>query len=150
MATNPRRKAKNNDPTTWASYDTAVASAKQADGIGFALLDTPFAAVDLDHCVAAGEIDPWAKDWVEKANGAYVEMTPSGEGLRIIGLGSGEKLHRKWKITDAREGAAIEIYQGCERYITITGAQLGECKELASSRPTRGNQSPLRQKTKWI
>jgi primase-polymerase (primpol)-like protein len=44
MATNPRRKAKNNDPETWASYDKAVASAKQADGIGFALLDTPFAA----------------------------------------------------------------------------------------------------------
>ncbi len=130
MVMNPQRKAKNNDPTTWASYDMAVASAKQADGIGFALLDTPFAAVDLDHCIKAGEIDSWAKAWVERANGAYVEKTPSGEGLRIIGFGPGEKLHRKWKIADAREGAAIEIYQGCERYITVTGAQLGECREL--------------------
>jgi hypothetical protein len=55
----------------------------------------------------------------------------SGEGLRIIGIGSGEKLHRKWKIEGAREGAAIEIYRGCERYITVTGAQFGECEELS-------------------
>ena len=131
MATDPRRKAKNNDPTTWASYDVAVASAKHADGIGFALLNTPFVAVDLDHCLDGNEIDPWAKDWIRAANGAYVEVTPSGEGLRIIGRGAGDKLHRKWKIGAAREGAAIEIYRNCERYITVTGAQLGECKELS-------------------
>jgi hypothetical protein len=131
MATDPRRKAKNNDPATWASYATAVAAASTADGIGFALLDTPFVAIDLDHCLAGELIDPWAQDWIEQANGAYVERTPSGEGLRIIGRGSGEKLHRKWKIDGAREGAAIEIYRGCERYITVTGAQLGECQELS-------------------
>jgi hypothetical protein len=131
MATDPRRKAKNNDPATWASYQAAVAAASAADGIGFALLDTPFVAVDLDHCLTGEIIDSWAKAWIEQANGAYVEITPSGEGLRIIGLGSGEKLHRKWKIKGARDGAAIEVYRGCERYITITGAQLDECKELS-------------------
>jgi hypothetical protein len=131
MAMDPRGKAKNNDPATWASYPTAVAAASEADGIGFALLDTPFVAIDLDHCLAGETIDAWAKVWIERANGAYVERTPSGEGLRIIGLGSGEKLHRKWKIHGARDGAAIEVYRGCERYITITGTQLGECKELS-------------------
>ena len=131
MATDPQRAAKNNDPATWASYETAVAAASEADGIGFALLDTPFVAVDLDHCLAGKTIDPWAQDWIEQANGAYIERTPSGEGLRIIGLGSGDKLHRKWKIEGAREGAAIEVYRKCERYITVTGAQLGECKELS-------------------
>ena len=40
-------------------------------------------------------------------------------------------MHRKWKIEGAREGAAIEIYRNAERYITITGVQIGECKELA-------------------
>src|SRR6516164_6265615 len=131
MATDPRRRAKNNDPATWASYATAVAAANTADGIGFALLDTPFVAVDLDHCLAGEVIDPWAQAWIDQANGAYVERTPSGEGLRIIGLGSGKKLHRRWKIEGARDGAGIEVYRGCERYITITGAQLGECKELS-------------------
>jgi hypothetical protein len=133
MAADPRRKAKNNDPATWSTYQVAAVAAKDADGVGFALLDTPFAAVDLDHCIDTdtGTIDAWAKTWIDAANGAYVEVTPSGEGLRLIGLGAGEKLHRKWKIEGAREGAAIEIYRNCERYITVTGAQLGDCKELA-------------------
>jgi hypothetical protein len=130
----PKRKAKNNDPATWASYQTAVAAAHEGDGIGFALLGTPFVAIDLDHCVDGDEIDPWAKALVDAANGAYVERTPSGEGLRIIGLGSGEELQRKWK-TEGREGAAIEVYRNTARYITVTGAQLGECKELAQLDP---------------
>jgi Virulence-associated protein E len=137
MAANPRRKAKNNDPATWAPYPTAVETLKRTngtmDGIGFALPDTPFDVVDLDHCLdpKTGTVDKWAAGWVNAANGAYVERTPSGAGLRIIGLGSGEKLHRKWSVKSAREDAAIEIYRGCERYITVTGAQLGECRELA-------------------
>jgi len=67
MAEWPERKAKNNDPKTWSSYAAAVAAAKDADGVGFALFDTPFAAVDLDHCVDpdTGEIDPWAQHWVD-------------------------------------------------------------------------------------
>ena len=130
MATVPKCNAKNNDPATWASYQATAAAAGTADGVGFMLLDTPFAAIDLDHCVDGDEIDPWAKALVDAANGAYVERTPSGEGLRIIGIGVGEKLHRKFKIEGAREGAAIEVYRDCERYITITGAQLGECKEI--------------------
>src|SRR5262249_38291717 len=104
------------------------------DGIGFALPGTPFDVIDLDHCFdpKTGKADDWATTWLDMANGAYVERTPSGEGLRIIGLGNGEKLHRKWKIEGSRAGAAIEIYRGCERYITVTGAQLGDCRELAA------------------
>jgi Virulence-associated protein E len=129
--------AKNNDPATWAPYAKAIEVLKRMngnmDGLGFALPGTPFDVVDLDHCLdpKTGSIDEWAAAWISAANGAYVERTPSGEGLRIIGLGAGEKLHRKWKIQDAREGAAIEIYRNAERYITITGAQLGKCEELA-------------------
>jgi len=129
--------AKNNDPATWAPYLKALEALKRAngtmDGIGFVLPDTPFDVVDLDHCLdpETGKADKWATTWLDMANGAYVERTPSGEGLRIIGLGAGEKLHRKWPIKGAREGAAIEIYRNAERYITITGVQIGECKELA-------------------
>lgn len=136
-ATERPRAAKNNDPATWAPYLTAVETLKRAngtmDGLGFVLPDTPFDVVDLDHCFdpKVGKADEWATTWLNMANGAYIERTPSGEGLRIIGLGTGGKLHRKWKIEDAREGAAIEIYRNAERYITITGAQIGECKELA-------------------
>ncbi len=132
MAAKPSAPATTNSPTTWSTYELAAetAVAAKADGIGFALLDTPFAAIDLDHCVADDNIDQWAQEWVDKANGAYVERTPSGTGLRIIGLGAGEKLHRKFAIENAREGAAIELYQNCERYITITGVQIAGGDEL--------------------
>ena len=135
MPSAPCRKAKNNDPSTWDTYEAAVRSLAHADGIGFDLLDTPFDVVDLDHCrdPDTGEIDGWAKAWLHTTDGVYVEVTPSGEGLRIIGLGEGEKVHRKFKISDEREGAAIEIYRSCERYITVTGAQVGECTALATT-----------------
>jgi hypothetical protein len=135
------RKAKNNDPATWAPYQAALAAAHGGnggsfDGIGFALLDTPFDVVDLDHCLdpATGQIDEWARIWIDAAGGAYIERTPSGEGLRIIaGTSGGEKLHRKWQIRGAREKAAIEIYRSAERYITITGLQVGACERLGQA-----------------
>jgi hypothetical protein len=136
IAASPTARAKNNDPTTWRPYKVAVAAVQNGagfDGLGFALLDTPFDVVDLDHCLdpATGQPDTWALIWLKEANGAYVERTPSGEGLRIIGKTStGEKLHRKWLIKDAREKAAIEVYRTCERYVTVTGIQVGDCKEL--------------------
>jgi primase-polymerase (primpol)-like protein len=114
-----------------------VAQGGGADGIGLALLGTSYDVVDLDHCrdPDTGAIDAWADIWVHQANGAYVEKTPSGEGLRIIGLGKGGKLQRRWKIKGWREKAGIEVYRNCERYITITGAPIGDCTALA---PTNG------------
>jgi virulence-associated protein E len=135
-AANPGTGAKTDDPKTWASHKAAIAAAKAmgADGVGFVLRGTALDVVDLDHCLdpATGHPDAWAQAWLETASGAYVERTPSGEGLRIIG-GAGanaEKLHRRWSVNDARENAGIEIYRNCERYITVTGLQQGDCKEL--------------------
>jgi hypothetical protein len=137
-----RAHAKNNDPATWTSYPAALAAVLAAgnrfDGIGFALLATSFAVVDLDNCVdpATGKADASAKAWVEAANGAYIERTPSGAGLRIVCGGGPDtaKLHRRWSIKGApREKAQIEIYRNCERYITVTGAQIGDCRKLGAA-----------------
>jgi hypothetical protein len=62
--------------------------------------------------------------------GAYVEVTVSGKGLRILGLGAGNELSRKWKIPNATNGAAIEIYRRTNRYITISGAQIAGSAKL--------------------
>jgi hypothetical protein len=134
----PSQHATNNNPGTWASYQEAIDAMQGKmllDGIGFALPDTPFDVVDLDHCrnPDTGEIDTWAQEWLDAANGTYVEITPSGQGLRIIGLGEGEKLHRKFKIPNAREDAAIEIYRNSERYITVTGLQVGSAPALCQT-----------------
>ena len=49
-ASRPAAKAKNNDPATWSTYEIALGAceAGEADGIGFCLLDSGFAAFDID------------------------------------------------------------------------------------------------------
>jgi hypothetical protein len=133
------RNARNNAPETWTSYAQAIDAMARAngkiDGIGFMLLGTTFDVVDLDHCLdpETGEPDAWAAHWIAEARGAYVERTPSGNGLRIIALGEGDKVANRFKVDGARDGAGIEIYRNNERYITITGLQVGECTELPPS-----------------
>ena len=53
--------------------------------------------------------------------GSYVEITPSREGIRILGTGSNRKIHRKFEVAD---GVSVEVYRNCERFITVTGDQI--------------------------
>lgn len=125
QASHPDRKAKSTDPNTWSDYATAMDASKQADGIGFCLLNSEYGAFDLDDCrdVASGTIDPWAQELVKRA-GSYTEITVSGTGLRIIGRATGPKIHRKQKVTN---GSTLETYRGdAERYIVMTGNALAE------------------------
>ena len=96
------------------------------------LTDSEIAAIDLDHCRDAetGAIDDWAADLISRVPGAYIEVTASGGGLRIIGRGAGAKLHRRFKIEGAQDGAAIELYRKATRYITVSGLEVGTCDEL--------------------
>ena len=133
QAQEPTKPAKSNDPTTWGTYADAIAAiaAGKADGAGYMLGDD-LDAVDLDHChdPETGAIDAWAQKEIDAANGAYVEITPSGKGLRILGVGAGGELGRKWKIPNTTNGAAIEVYRRTNRYVTISGAQIGGGSEL--------------------
>src|SRR5262249_7479217 len=85
----PHKLASSTDPSTWCSLDTAMKAycTGKADGIGFVLSGSDFAAVDLDDCrdPEMGAIHPWALDLI-KSSGSYAEVTPSNEGARIIGL----------------------------------------------------------------
>ncbi len=122
---NPRQLAKNNDPSTWGTYEQALAAFEvgKCDGIGFNFLGTDIAAFDIDKCRdrATGQIAPVAMEIVNRAT-SYTEMTPSGTGLRVVGYGFGAKVHRKQKIPGS--SVEIESYRGAERYITITGNPL--------------------------
>ena len=132
-ADNPGRHASNNDPATWASRHDAVAAvlAGKADGIGFSLFDTDIGAADLDHCrdAVTGKIDRWAQAIIDRAPGAYVEITVSGTGLRIIGTTNGPAVHTNFKIA-GRDGARIELYRKAVRYITVSGVEVGRCTKL--------------------
>ena len=124
------RKGSSTDRATWSSYDAAVAawSGGGFDGIGFALEDD-IAAFDIDGCRDAetGLLHPWAANLVERAD-SYTEITPSGTGIRIIGLASGAKIHRKLKVdAESEPPVTCEPYRKpAGRYITITGNQIGD------------------------
>jgi hypothetical protein len=121
----PHAYAKNNDPSTWGTYEQALAVFErgQCDGIGFNLSGTEIAAFDIDDCrdPGTGEIAPEATALVDRA-ASFTEMTVSGTGLRVIGFGAGDKIHRKQKLP----GSVVEVesYRGAERYIVVTGNPL--------------------------
>jgi putative DNA primase/helicase len=133
-ADDPARLARTDDPQTWNCFSSAVKAVTggHADGIGFALTNSAIVAVDLDYCrdPQNGAVDAWAADLISRVPGAYIEITASGCGLRIIGRGAGAELHRKFEIKGAESGAAVELYRRATRYITVSGLEVGTCDEL--------------------
>jgi hypothetical protein len=123
QARHPDRYASTTDPSTWAPFAEA-----RGDKVGFVLAGSRIGALDLDDCRDArtGALTPWAKRLIRKAAGSYCEVTPSGCGLRIIGRAHGEKVHCKVPM----RGGQVEVYRDCERYICITGDELGACARL--------------------
>jgi Protein of unknown function (DUF3631) len=133
----PSRHASSTDAATWCDLKPCLQRyiEDQADGIGFALMGSSVAAIDIDDCRSAttGCLHPWASSVVARAAAmaSYVEVTPSGEGLRVIGRSAGPPLHRKFNVPGAGS-VSCELYRGAERYICITGQQLGDTQELGS------------------
>lgn len=126
---NPRtvELAKANDPATWGTYTEAVAC--DADGIGFVFSkDDPYVGVDLDGCIADGEIGPWALNIVEKL-GSYAEISPSGTGIKAIVRGS-----LPTDKTGVKRGP-IELYQH-GRFFALTGEELEPGKNIAEAQET--------------
>jgi hypothetical protein len=132
----PGLMAKSNDPSTWGSYEDAVAAvtAGHADGIGVMLLPGELAAADLDKCrdPVSGKISGWALPLCFEAEqlGLYREVTVSGCGLRFIGLShQADELHRRFSF-HRTSGEGIELYRNTARFITISGLQEGDCKTM--------------------
>jgi putative DNA primase/helicase len=123
-------------PTTWNALDVCLKAqaAGEMDGIMFALgkADSGYsdiAAIDIDDCrnKDSGSLHPLAAALINRAH-TYVEITPSQQGLRIIGRAQGATIHRKFNVAD---GVSCELYRKADRFICVTGQQLGETQELA-------------------
>ena len=115
----PHRRAKNNDPATWSSHAEAAHAVQEGlgHGIGFVLTDTEIAAIDLDHCrdSETGAIDGWAQAIIDRVSDAYIEVTVSGSGLRVVGTATGKVTHTRYKVS-GHNGAGIELYRRAVRY----------------------------------
>lgn len=89
-------RASTRKPETWSAYGAAKAFyGKYADGkqvgVGFVFtLEDGLVYVDMDDCLdEGGELRKWAAPFVEPfISHAYIELSPSGRGLHIIGRGT--------------------------------------------------------------
>lgn len=121
---NPQNKclAKTNDPATWEAFVAAVVAAKNEKypGVGFCLSQTDgITGIDLDHIYnpETQELDAKAVEIVNKFLGTYIEISPSGNGIRIFCFG---KAKRSGKCNGSDK--YIEMYTfPSSRYLTVTG-----------------------------
>lgn len=110
-------KAKSNDESTWADFETALDSSKQFDGIGF-FFKEPYFGIDLDD--VADEIARYkngdhegniVSEFIETM-GSYTEYSPSGNGIHIIVKGDLPE--------GGRRKGNVEMYDS-GRFFTVTG-----------------------------
>jgi putative DNA primase/helicase len=109
------------DSRTWATFDEALAAYEDGErchGLGFVFSSgDPFFGLDLDGVVdlATGALDRTAAKVVAVAreSGCYVERSPSGKGLHVIGKGTIEPFNR-----NGREAYCAG------RFFTVTGVVL--------------------------
>lgn len=123
--------AKSNDPTTWSTFDEAVAAFKQGgyDGVGFMFsADDDFCGIDLDGArdPETGKIEQWAKDIIIEFD-TYAEVSPSQTGAKLFILGKLPFGGRKHDLADVEKigdkQPGIEVYDRL-RYFAVTGLRL--------------------------
>jgi primase-polymerase (primpol)-like protein len=121
--------ASSTNPTTWSTLEDAGAS-QRGTGLGFVLNGDGIVCLDLDHCLEDGELAAWARPIIEALPSTWIEISPSGDGLHVWGLGDAET----GRVLPV-DGGKVEIYsQG--RYITVTETPWkGAPLHLADLRP---------------
>lgn len=119
----PQDRAKSNDPATFATLEAAAARTNGFDGLGVGIFGE-VAGIDIDHCMKDGKLSAMAADIVETMD-AYTEISPSGEGLRILFLAPGFRYDTgKYYIKESGQGLEIYIAGMTQRYLTVTGNTL--------------------------
>jgi putative DNA primase/helicase len=92
--------------------------------------DDPYIGIDLDKCRdgTAGEIKPWAREWIDSLR-SYTERSQSGIDVHIIIKGTLPGQKRKRGV----ERGAIEVYDR-SRYLVMTGDRLSGTPETIEDR----------------
>ncbi len=109
-------------PERWYSYEQALKAYQDNPtlfaGVGYVMTGQhDVVGIDLDRCVADNTIAPWAQDVIDRL-ASYTELSPSGNGLRILIKG---EIPNDW----TNHEVGIEVYGGHEpRFLTVTGQRL--------------------------
>jgi primase-polymerase (primpol)-like protein len=110
------------DPDTWTSFEQTQAAYEQGgfSGVGIVLNGDGLVGIDLDNCVIDGVPSEQAMSILDSIGCQYVELSPSGKGLRSFGYVDNPPLERA---TGEFNGVNVELYSR-GRYLTVTGHAL--------------------------
>ena len=119
-ATAVNSKASVTEPNTWATFSQAQTAFEEGGylGVGFVLAGDGIVGIDLDKCVHSGGPNAAALGLLDRVGCKYIELSPSGTGLR--GFGYGDNIGGRRGCID---GVNVELY-GSKRYLTVTGRTL--------------------------
>jgi hypothetical protein len=108
------------DPRTWSSFEHAEMAYVEGgySGVGFVLNGDGIVGVDLDKCAPDGVPSTDALNLLSHLGCQYIELSPSGTGLR--GFGYGDDIKGRRGVLD---GLNVELYSSA-RYLTVTGRVL--------------------------
>lgn len=111
------------DRARLVTLDAALSkfNSKRHTGLGVALGKIPdmperlepLSGIDCDNCVRGEEIAAAVKDVLAAAGEAYAEISPSGTGLKIFGIGN----------IGSTATPELEIYSGA-RFFAVTGLRI--------------------------
>ena len=131
----PNKRASATDPKTWGSFEQAEFAYLIDDltGVGVVLNGDGLVGVDIDNCVSNGKASSEAMALLDKLGAAYIEVSPSGNGLRAIGYGE----HLDAGVNGSLNGLKAEFYS-TGRYLTITGNAIkaGPIRQLVGFKTT--------------
>ena len=118
LAGSHNTRASSTDPATWRTFEQALASYEEGGftGIGVVLDGSGLVGVDIDNCVSDGVLHAAALPFLNKLGAGYIEISPSGTGLRAFGYAENLDSGAKGKFN----GLEIELYS-TGRYLTVTG-----------------------------
>lgn len=100
-------RASSTDPTTWTTFERALAVADNFDGVGFVFTpDDPYFGVDLDE-----ELSDADRGAIAVALNTYTEFSVSGTGMHVIGRG---------QLGNGRHPKGLGVFDR-GRYFVMTG-----------------------------
>jgi hypothetical protein len=114
--------ASSTDPNTWSAFEQAQNAYEEGGflGIGFVLNGDGIVGVDIDNCVVYGKPSAQALAVIESLGCQYVELSPSGNGIRGFGFVDNPPFKAAIGMF---KGIKVELYS-TSRYLTVTGHTL--------------------------
>lgn len=113
-------KASVNNLNTFTDFSSVINALNNFDVIGIRV-DGKIIAIDLDHCIEEGKICSWAEEIVSHFQDTYIEISPSGKGLRIILLAPDNYSYDKDKYYIKKNNVEVYVAGATNRFVTLTG-----------------------------